>query len=123
VMAKTWGGDPAGGLAATGPALQLSGRHPWVLATMTHGFVMVGDPAKAEAIDRELQARAITGYIQCTWLALSALALGRVDEAMDLAFRSVTEADAFGPWFMRWPGTEALRSHHRYPELRRLVRL
>jgi hypothetical protein len=41
----------------------------------------------------------------------------------ELAFRSVTEADAFGPWFLTWPGAEALRSHPRYPELRRLIGL
>ena len=38
-LAKTWGGDPAGGLAAAVPALQSSGRHPWVLGTMAHAFV------------------------------------------------------------------------------------
>jgi serine/threonine protein kinase len=123
VMAKTWGGDPAGGLAAAAAALQMSGRHPWVLATMAHAFAMRGERAKAEAVHRELEARAITGYIQHTWLALSALALGRTDDAMELAFRSVTEADAFGPWFLRWPGIEALQSHPRYPELRRLIGL
>jgi eukaryotic-like serine/threonine-protein kinase len=120
---KTWGGDLDGALAAARAALQSSGRHPWVLATMTHIFVRKGERAKAEAIHRELESRAITGYVQFTWLSYSALAIGRIDEAMDYAFRSVTERDAFGPWFLRWPGIEQLQSHHRYPELKRLITL
>ncbi|HEV2644240.1 MAG TPA: hypothetical protein VGT98_16120, partial [Candidatus Elarobacter sp.] len=123
VLSRTWSGDLDGGLAATGPALQMSGRHPWVLSTMTYIHAAQGDRARAEAIHEELLARAVSGYVQCTWLAVSALALGRVDEAMDFAFRSVTEADAFGPWFLRWPKCEALESHPRYPDLRRLVGL
>ena len=117
--ARTWSGDFTAGLAAAQSALQMSGRHPWILSTMTHIFAGLGDRARAEAIHQELHARAVTGYVQCTWLAISALALGRVDDAMDLAFRSVMEADGFGPWFLRWPGCEALYTHPRYPELRR----
>ncbi len=106
-----------------GPVLQMSGRHPWALSVLTHVLAAQGDHARAEAIDEELRARARSGYVQCTWLALSALALGRTDEAMELTFRSVTESDAFGPWFLRFPGTEALRTHPRYPELLRLAGL
>jgi len=120
-FARTWSGDLAGALSAAGPALQMSGRHPWVLATMTQIFVAMGDQAKAEAIHKELLARAVTGYVQCTWLAMSALSLGRIDEAMDFAFRSVTEFDAFGPWFLRWPNIEAFHAHPRYPELRSIA--
>jgi serine/threonine-protein kinase len=122
-MAKAWSGDLAGALEAAGPALQMSARHPWVLATMTHIFAASGERTRAEAIHQELLARATTGYVQCTWLAMSALALGRVDEAMDFTFRSVTECDAFGPWFLRWPNSEALHAHPRYPELRRMAGL
>jgi serine/threonine protein kinase/tetratricopeptide (TPR) repeat protein len=121
--AKAWGGDLAGGLAATMPTLQMSGRHPWVLATMTHIYAQLGDRARAEAVHRELESRALTSYVQYTWLSFSAVALGRIDEAMDLAFRSIAEVDAFGPWFLRWPAIEPLQSHHRYPELKRLVRM
>ena len=88
---------------------------------MTHIFVRKGERAKAEAIHRELESRALTGYVQFTWLSYSALALGRIDEAMDYAFRSVRERDAFGPWFLRWPAIEQLQSHHRYPELKRSI--
>jgi hypothetical protein len=122
-VAKAWSGDLAGALEAAGPALQMSARHPWVLATMTHIFAASGERTRAEAIHQELLARATTGYVQCTWLAMSALALGRVDEAMDFTFRSVTECDAFGPWFLRWPNSEALHAHPRYPELRRMAGL
>ena len=121
MLAQAWRGEYAGALAASVPALQMSGRHPWPLSMLTHVFAAQGDRARAEAIHDELHARAKSGYVQCTWLALSALALGRTDDAMDLTFRSVTESDAFGPWFVRFPGTEALREHPRYPGLLRLV--
>ena len=123
VLARTWSGDLEGGLAAAGPALQVSGRHPWVLSMMTHIFAARGDRVRAEAIHQELVARSVTGYVQCTWLAASALALGRIDEAMELVFRSVTESDAFGPWFLRWPNSEGIRSHARFPELLHLIGL
>jgi eukaryotic-like serine/threonine-protein kinase len=122
-MSKTWAGDLAGALVAAQSALQMSGRHPWVLATMTHIFARQGERAKAEAVHSELKSRAITGYVQHTWLSFSALALGRVDEAMDEAFLSVSEIDAFGPWFLRWPGIEPMQSHPRYAELKRLITL
>jgi serine/threonine protein kinase/tetratricopeptide (TPR) repeat protein len=122
VMAKTWGGDLVGALAAALPVLQMSGRHPWVLAMITHIYAQSGDRAKAEAIHSELESRALTGYVQCTWLSYSAVALGRIDEAMDYAFRSVTEVDSFGPWFLRWRGIESLLSHPRYPELKSLIK-
>jgi serine/threonine-protein kinase len=121
MLTQAWGGEYAGALAASVPVLQMSGRHPWALSALAHVFAAQGDQTRAEAIHDELSARAKSGYVQCTWLALSALALGRTEEAMDLTFRSVTELDAFGPWFIRFPGTDALRAHPRYPELSRLV--
>ncbi|MGH2634506.1 MAG: hypothetical protein ACRDG3_13970, partial [Tepidiformaceae bacterium] len=121
MLSQAWGGSYAAAQAASVPVLQMSGRHPWALAVLTHVLAAQGERARAEAVDDELRARARSGYVQCTWLALSALALGRIDEAMDLTFRSVTESDAFGPWFIRFPGTEALRAHPRYPELMQLV--
>ena len=90
---------------------------------MAHAFVMMGERAKAEAVHREIEARATSGFVQHTWRAHSALALGLVDEAMEHAIRSVTEVDAFGPWFLRWPGVEVLEAHRRYPELKRLIGL
>ena len=120
-MAKTGAGDLAGALPYAQSALQISGRHPWGLALLTQIYARQGERAKAEAMHRELESRAITGFVQHTWLSLSAIALGRIDEAMDHAFLSVTEFNAFGPWFLRWGGVEQLQSHPRYDELKRLV--
>jgi eukaryotic-like serine/threonine-protein kinase len=120
-QSQAWGGKFSEASAAAVPVLQMSGRHPWPLCMTTHIFAAQGDLARAQAVDDELRARARSSYVQCTWLALSAFALGRTDEAMELTFRSVREADAFGPWFLRWPNTEALRAHPRYPELAKLV--
>jgi TolB-like protein/tRNA A-37 threonylcarbamoyl transferase component Bud32/Tfp pilus assembly protein PilF len=126
-LARTWvaalGGDLEGALAMSEPALQMSGRHPWILAVVAAVHAARGDRARAEAFHQELLARAVSGSVQSVWLALSALALGRNDEAMDHAMRSVQQREAFGPWFVRWPGTEALHAHPRYVELRRLAGL
>jgi eukaryotic-like serine/threonine-protein kinase len=121
--AKTGAGDLTGALPFAQSALQLSGRHPWALALMTHIYARQGERAKAEAIHRELESRAISGFVQHTWLSYSAIALGRIEEAMDQAFKSVVERDAFGPWFLHWTGLEPLQSHPRYPELKALLTL
>ena len=121
MLSQAWGGSYAAARAASVPVLQMSGRHPWPVSLLTHVYAAQGDLARAQAMDDELHARARSGYVQCTWLALSALALGRIDEAMELTFGSVTERDAFGPWFLRFLGTDALRAHPRYPELLQLT--
>lgn len=58
-----------------------------------------------------------------TFLALSALGIGAVDEAMEHAFRAVDERAPQQIWLVRRPGTEALHAHPRYPELRRKMGL
>jgi TolB-like protein/tRNA A-37 threonylcarbamoyl transferase component Bud32/Tfp pilus assembly protein PilF len=111
--------DFARALPATQTALQLSGRHPWPLSVLASVHAGLGDARRAEAVHEELRARAISGMVESVWLARSALALGRVDEAMDHAMRSVEEREMFGPWITRFPDIEALQSHPRYPELLR----
>jgi TolB-like protein/Tfp pilus assembly protein PilF len=110
-------GDFARALPTTETALQLSGRHPWVLAILTSVHAGLGDVRRAEAIHAELRARAISGFVESIWLTRSALAIGRVDEAMEHAMRSVEAREMFGPWVKRLPGMEPLQAHPRYPEL------
>ena len=49
--------------------------------------------------------------------AVSALYLGRIDEAIEHALRSAELKDAIGPVWYRWPDIEALQAHPRYPEV------
>jgi TolB-like protein/tRNA A-37 threonylcarbamoyl transferase component Bud32/Flp pilus assembly protein TadD len=120
-LATAWigafSGEFARALSAAEIALQSSGRHPWVLAILTSIHVGRGDTARAQAVYDELRARAVSGSVDSVWLSLSALALGRLDEAVDHAMRSVEDRDLVGPWVRGLPGTEAFRAHPRYPEL------
>jgi serine/threonine-protein kinase len=117
---RQWGSDPQGALRAARPALQMSGRHPWILGLLSGMYAAAGDQARAEASHRELLTRADVEYVQSTMLAFSALGIGAADEAMRHAVRAVDERENFGvlPW-VRWPGTELLQAHRDYPELRR----
>lgn len=121
--ARTWAGDVDRAMAAANRALQLSGRHPWVISMLTQLYVTRDDRVRAEAAHQELVSRSLTSHVQWLWLANSAVSLGRLDEAMDYAMRSVKVNDGFGPWFVRWPLGERFREHPRYPELRRLAGL
>ncbi len=118
-------GDFSRALPAVETALRLSGRHPWILSTLTSVYVGLGDERRARAVHDELQARAVTDGVDAVFLSVSASALGLLDEAMDHAMRSVENRELFGPWavFGSWsgalPGSEALKTHPRYPELLR----
>ena len=76
-----------------------------------------GDRERAEAVHTELAARAMTSRVPFFSRAISALYLGRVDEAVVHAIRSAELRDAIGPIWFRWPDIEALRAHPRFPEV------
>jgi serine/threonine-protein kinase len=120
VWVRYWGSDLEGALRAMGPALRMSGRHPWVLGFLSGIYAAGGDRSRAEAAHHELLGRAGTEYVQSCWLAFSAIGVGAADEAMRYAMRSVEEREnMFAFFWIRWPGTELLQSHPDYPELRR----
>jgi serine/threonine protein kinase/tetratricopeptide (TPR) repeat protein len=116
-------GDFESALPAARTAIQRSGRHPWILSILTSVYAGLGDDRRARAVHDELKARALTDGVDAIWLSLSAIALGRLDEAMDHAMRSVEERELFGPWVGAFPGSEGLKAHPRYPELRRKMGL
>ena len=68
-----------------------------------------------------MSIRALTANTPSYSLAVSALYLGRTDEAMEHAMRSVERFDAIGPVWIRFPDMEALYAHPQYPELRRRI--
>ena len=115
--AQTWARDTEGGLATVDAAIEQFGRHPWLLQALTGLYVQRGDRERAEAVHTELAARAMTSRVPFFSRAISALYLGRVDEAVEHAIRSAELRDAIGPIWFRWPDIEALRAHPRFPEV------
>jgi serine/threonine-protein kinase len=115
----TWARDLDAAFEIATATAEQSSRHPFVLQVMTGLYMMRGDPVRADAIHQELVARSCTTRIPEFSLAVSALYLGRADEAMDHALRSVELFDAIGPIWPRMPDTDALKSHRLYPDLRR----
>jgi len=115
----TWARDLDAAFEIATATAEQSARHPFVLQVMTGLYMMRGDPVRADAIHQELVARSRTTRIPEFSLAVSALYLGRTDEAMEHALRSVELFDAIGPIWPRMPDTDALQSHRLYPELRR----
>ena len=80
-------------------------------------YMQRGDRVRAEAVHTELEARAVTSRVPFFSRADSALYLGRLDEAVDLAIQSARLRDAIGPIWYRWPDIEALQAHPRYDEV------
>ncbi|MEP6621102.1 MAG: protein kinase [bacterium] len=117
VWALTWARDTEGGFAAVDTAIEQFGRHPWFLQALTGLYMQRGDRTRAEAVYAELEARAITSRVPFFSRAISALYLGRLDDAMSHAIRSAQLRDAVGPLWCRWPDIQSLESHPRYPEL------
>jgi len=109
--------EPRAGLAVCEPAVEQSGRHPWLMHVLTDLHVKNGDRVRAEAVHAELQARAVTSRISHYARVMSALALGRIDEAAEHAVNSARLGDAIGPIWYRWPGIEPLQAHPRFPEI------
>jgi hypothetical protein len=90
------------------------------LGVLSGVYAARGDQRRAEAVHRELLTRADVEYVQSIWLAISALGIGAADEAMRHAMRSVDERENIWAFlWVRWPGTELLRAHPDYPEMRR----
>jgi eukaryotic-like serine/threonine-protein kinase len=106
-----WAGDHAASVRAGETALALSDRFAWSVATLASEYGRVGDRAAAQALYGELTARAATGYVQPTMLAIAAAACGRNEEALDLLLRAAEEHDGVLPSFVKnWPDLAGVRA-------------
>ncbi len=76
-------------------ALALSGRHVFALCQQVTAYARWGKTRKARAVHNELLARAEQGYVQPTLLALSAVAVGDVEDAVARAEAAYEERDCF----------------------------
>jgi Flp pilus assembly protein TadD len=115
--AHTWARNTEEGIAHTQTAIDRFGRHPWFLQTMTGLFMQRGDRRKAEAIHTELEARSVTSSVQFFSRAVSAIYLGRIEEAFELALESARARDGVGHMWVRFPDIEPILTHPRYPEI------
>ena len=113
----TWARETDEGLEVVEGAIDQFGRHPWFLQVLTGLYMQRGDRVRAEAVHAELEARAVTSRISFYTRAVSAIYLGRMNEALEYAIRSAEARDAIGPVWFRWPDIEPLQAHPRYPEV------
>jgi len=113
----TWARETEEGMRVAEGAIEQFGRHPWLLQVLTGLYMQRGDRTRAEAVHAELEARAVTSTITFYTRAVSALYLGRIDEAVEHALRSAELKDALGPIWYRWPDIEALQAHPRYSDV------
>ena len=118
LWAYVWQGEYKRACAAADPALVMSGRHPWALASLALARSGAGEHEAAEAIYAELSARRRTEYVQPAFLALVAAAIGRVQEGLALLHQAVEDRDPLSASIKHWPGFETLRAH---PEFRQVL--
>jgi eukaryotic-like serine/threonine-protein kinase len=115
--ALTWARETEEGLTTVQAGMEQFGRHPWFLQVLTGLYMQRGDRVRAEAVHAELEARAVTSRVSFYTRAVSALYLGRIEEALAHALRSAELKDAIGPIWYRWPDIEALQAHPRFPDV------
>jgi serine/threonine-protein kinase len=108
----------ADALAAAEPALEMSGRNPWLLAEVAAVHAARGDTASAEAVHQELCDRARTEYVGWSEQAASAAAAGHLAEARTMAQKALTAREAF-VLFWKLPAWAPLRAD---PEGLKLLR-
>jgi hypothetical protein len=118
---QTWAQQTDDGIVTVNGAMEQFGRHPFLLQTLTGLYMQRGDTTRATAVHAELEARAVTSRVPFYSRAVSALYLGRVDEAIEHAICSAHVRDAVGPVWKRWPDLEVLRAHPRFPEIVRIA--
>ncbi len=88
-----WAGDFTGAIEEARPALAMSGRHQFVFPALADSYAQSGNADAADAIYTELAARARTEQIHHSWLACTANAAGRLDEAAAHMRQAIAERD------------------------------
>ena len=116
--------DADGVIAVVRQATARFGRQPQLLQVLPWAYRERGETHRAEAAYGELKCRSAIDDVAKGALAIAALGLGRIDEAIDFALESVERSDATNPTWARLPfATDAIRAHPRYPELLRAMGL
>jgi hypothetical protein len=90
-------------------ALEISVRHPWVLASVACAHAAVGEKQQAKPIYDELAARGKMEYVQPATLACVAASAGLDAEAIEWAELAVKQYDPMLILGQVLPGWSALR--------------
>jgi TolB-like protein len=99
----TWGlaelGQQDAAIAASEPALAMSGRHPQILSNLCAIHSSRGNHDAIEPIVAELATRAETAFVGSAARATVAAAAGRLDEARELLAIALAEHDPYVAFF------------------------
>jgi serine/threonine-protein kinase len=116
-------GDAEEARRASDRTLLLSGRMPLMVGLAAVAAAARGDVRQADAYFRELLVRFEHEPPAYSALSTSAVAAGRLDEAMEFAIRSADAHELLSRFVLYMPWFEPLRAHPRFGELRERLRL
>jgi tetratricopeptide (TPR) repeat protein len=97
--------------------------HPMTLAALGSAYARVGRRGEAFGILEELAEMSRRRYVNPRTFAEAYLGLDSLDTAMEWLLRAAETRDPGVNLHIRHPSRDVLRSHPRYPELMRLMRL
>ena len=99
-------------------ALAISGRHSWAMMTLASIYAASGDPDRARAVFRELDARSTSEYIQPAMLTTTAAAAGEIDRAITFAQQALDDKDPLFVVLVRtWRDYDNIRTDSRFLEI------
>ena len=104
-----WTGRYDEALPVADAALEMSERHPWILAELAGIHAARGNRHLAEAIAEELATRAATTYAGCAVQAAVAASAGRLHDAKALISRAVEARESYLV-FWKLPAWSAMRA-------------
>jgi tetratricopeptide (TPR) repeat protein len=116
-MARSGLGDHEGAKLALEHAVTLSSMNVWAKALLGATHALLGDREGAEDIQAELVHDAAAGYVSPTCLAMTATALGRLDEAYEHLEEAIAERDGLLRLLPIWKVLDPLREQARCGEL------
>jgi tetratricopeptide (TPR) repeat protein len=121
MRAYAWDGQHTRAIAEAPILLTESGRHHWVLGALAWAYGQVGELTRAGGVHDELLGRSKHEFLSPTWLAVSAYAAGRHDEAFDHLARAVEQRDPLVVWSRKSPFHASSRTDERFDKVTRGV--
>lgn len=106
-------------LAAAVAEASLSGHHAWSFASLITASALAGQQRRAVAQLETLRARAVSGYVQPTVLALAHAAVGDTEAGMRNLELAVEERDPSTIMVRNFPMFAPFRAHPRFRALLR----
>jgi tetratricopeptide (TPR) repeat protein len=118
VNTLAFGGSATDALDLLPKLLPRYGRHPWLMMAHAAAYDRAGKPEPADAVYTELNARAMTEYVQPAVLAIAAEHAGRRREALSHLRTAVEVRDAvLGAFALLSPPMAKLRTAPEFAEI------